>query len=729
MQHFPSTGTEAADAKRHWWAGILLRSHQSWLGRFARQLQQFAALGRGQQRRLTRKASTTLAGAALLLALGGAVWAGPLAPGNTITTTPGSAGIANGDGCSLVEAIINANNDAATHAECATGSGDDTIVLTGEVYAYAAGYAAGSNALPIVTSVITIEGNKTTIERSGGAPEFRLFEVAAGGDLTLNAMTVRGGKSLNGGAIYSLGSLTVRNATISNNEAGLGGGIFSGQDSVLTVQNTDIVENKATSFGGGIMAGLNKVTISDSNVENNTAENDGGGLAIFGSEGTISGTSIRENTAVNQGGGLLVSSVSTVSLSNSQVSGNGAKYGGGIAVNYESSLTVSGGFVDGNTATEIGGGIAAVNSGSLTIDDVTISNNNAASAAGVAIAAKVTMTATKMQLLNNEATSGAGGGLYVAASTATVSESVISGNISQTGSGVAGTMNSTVTLSRSTVSGNTAGAYGGGILNYQSTMTIDRSTLYNNTAVQFGGAIRNDGQMDITNSTLNVNAAGAGGGIFNSSIGKLNVRTTTIVGNSAVGGGGLWNDSPDAVLWGSVVSGNTGSSGAAEIMQSAPTLMTAEFNVLGHAGVTDAKAFHSFTPGASNFNATTDGTPTALTSILEPALGNNGGPTLTNALVAGSPAIDLAPSADCAAAPVSGIDQRGEPRNVNGNGAPSATECDAGAYEFNPAPPTPTVTATPTVSATPTSTPGPSPTPGPTAIPGAEKSFLPFTTR
>jgi hypothetical protein len=89
----------------------------------------------------------------------------------------------------------------------------------------------------------------------------------------------------------------------------------------------------------------------------------------------------------------------------------------------------------------------------------------------------------------------------------------------------------------------------------------------------------------------------------------------------------------------------------------------------GNAGV------YGFTPGA------TDVVPTgALSTILSP-LANNGGPTLTHALPPNSPALDLAPNGDCNAAPVSGVDQRGEPRNQNGKGAAGANECDAGAFE------------------------------------------------
>ena len=74
-------------------------------------------------------------------------------------------------------------------------------------------------------------------------------------------------------------------------------------------------------------------------------------------------------------------------------------------------------------------------------------------------------------------------------------------------------------------------------------------------------------------------------------------------------------------------------------------------------------------------------------------LADNGGPTRTHALLAGSPAIDTA-----AGCPPPAADQRGVAR-------PRGTACDIGAYEFQPAAATPT--------------PSPSPAPSPTATPAS----------
>jgi hypothetical protein len=64
-------------------------------------------------------------------------------------------------------------------------------------------------------------------------------------------------------------------------------------------------------------------------------------------------------------------------------------------------------------------------------------------------------------------------------------------------------------------------------------------------------------------------------------------------------------------------------------------------------------------------------------------LANNGGPTQTIALEAGSPAINAGDETVCAAPPVNSLDQRGYVRPGTG-----AANCSIGAYEFDsPGPP------------------------------------------
>jgi hypothetical protein len=101
-------------------------------------------------------------------------------------------------------------------------------------------------------------------------------------------------------------------------------------------------------------------------------------------------------------------------------------------------------------------------------------------------------------------------------------------------------------------------------------------------------------------------------------------------------------------------------------------------------------------------------------------LGSNGVPTQTIPLLAGSPAIDAGSDAVCAAAPVSGKDQRGIAR-------PYGAHCDIGASEALP-PPNPLPPAKPPGPAggppsplpavrPPGTTSGPAPNPLPVARP------------
>ncbi|MBP9827324.1 hypothetical protein KBC99_02480, partial [Candidatus Saccharibacteria bacterium] len=77
----------------------------------------------------------------------------------------------SGNGCSIREAIDNANNDTATHPDCIAGSGTDTISIPAATYNIA-------TALPAVTTPIIVDGagpDQTIIDgqNTGG---FALFQ-------------------------------------------------------------------------------------------------------------------------------------------------------------------------------------------------------------------------------------------------------------------------------------------------------------------------------------------------------------------------------------------------------------------------------------------------------------------------------------------------------------------------------------------------------------------------
>jgi hypothetical protein len=172
------------------------RARREWQHRLARSSALTVMLREWSERRagrtLQKQLARSVAGAALLLAL---VHSVGHAGTTTVTTT--NPAINDGDGkCSLIEAIVNANDKAATHPDCAAGSGPDTIVLPKGNHVLTAvnnsTYEGGDSGVPVITSPITIEGNGAKITRKGSAPPFRLLAVGLAGDLTLKDLTLSG---------------------------------------------------------------------------------------------------------------------------------------------------------------------------------------------------------------------------------------------------------------------------------------------------------------------------------------------------------------------------------------------------------------------------------------------------------------------------------------------------------------------------------------------------------
>jgi len=130
-----------------------------------------------------------------------------------------------------------------------------------------------------------------------------------------------------------------------------------------------------------------------------------------------------------------------------------------------------------------------------------------------------------------------------------------------------------------------------------------------------------------------------------------------------------------------LITGNSAPTGAEVFHEDLGGVFTVTSNLFGHQGLTIVQVLSGIPSGGGNMVATSDGaTPTALADILDTTLRDNGGPTLTHNLVAGSPAIDAA-GATCDLT----TDQRGAPRPVDGNGDGIAA-CDIGTVEFGSVP-------------------------------------------
>ncbi|MBL9116560.1 MAG: hypothetical protein JNJ83_16255 [Verrucomicrobiaceae bacterium] len=173
---------------------------------------------------------------------------------------------------------------------------------------------------------------------------------------------------------------------------------------------------------------------------------------------------------------------------------------------------------------------------------------------------------------------------------------------------------------------------GGAIRHLSGTLNLERCTLFGNSVQNAtGGAIYNASTAVLTQCTLSGNSAPgvgvAGGAIANA--GNLTLTHCTLASNSTDGsGGGIFNFG-SVSLNRSIVSGNT----AAAFSASGDLFNTAPSGVLNVEGT-------SFSPLLQN-NGTLNGSGTISTSDPQLApLADNGGPTMTHALLPNSPARD-----------------------------------------------------------------------------------------
>ena len=400
----------------------------------------------------------------------------------------------------------------------------------------------------------------------------------------------------------------------------------------------------------------------------------------------ISGVTIQNGYAYLGGGGIY-NGFGDLTLANSTVSGNYAYYSAG-GIDSSGDLTLTNSTVSGNSTVGYGGGIYT-GENDLTLTNSTIVDNYAATGGGGIFILRGYLTLTSSAVSGNT-----GGGIRNVDGFATLTSSTVSGNTGVHGGGIFN-WGGYLTLTNSTVSGNDART-GGGIRNRGrgTTTILTNTTVTENTAEKDGGGIRiSGGYLGLTNSTVSGNAAyNEGGGIHMTAHlyydSTVTVTNSTVSGNTAgVRGGGIANvgrfsPRPHGATFAftnSTVSGNIASSYGGGIHNSSPWISQTTLTnmiVADNSAPTDANCngddatslgYNLADDASCGFFATGD--LVVADAMLGP-LQDNGGPTETHALLAGSPAID-AGSPGC---PPPATDQRGVLR-------PQGAGCDIGAFE------------------------------------------------
>lgn len=492
--------------------------------------------------------------------------------------------------------------------------------------------------------------------------------IVAGGDVTFNCgsapttitfadtIEVRNTVSIDGGGLITFNgngkrlffhrsyattasALSLKNLTITAGRA-VGANSDANGGAIRSVNNS--IDGKSypqTLTLENVMFRDNDATLTDFSGNGAKAYDFGGG-AVFSQGGAVivKNSTFRDNDANNGAGGAIHLLQSSISIENSVFANNtalgktaadslgGAMYVDGLSVvDANARLTITGSTFDGNRAYNSGGAIhfnAYNNTNSFSIDQSAFTNN--AVVAG------------------QRAQGGAiGGGGTGGSPRITITRSLFAGNSAKK-------------------SGTPADGSGGALAFPQpTTLRIENSTFNGNRAEGSsynanGGAlyvVNNSTPFALVNNTFASNFAGwVGGAISNSQINRQpggSVVNTIFANNTAGNGPNDWN-----------------------IQQQCSSELTDGGGNLQFPGrLTGSNFFNDVTCFQNKSAPNQTGLPDFRDPKLAP-LADNGGPTKTMAIAAGSPALDGGKAGACPA-----TDQRGTTR-------PQGAACDIGAFEL-----------------------------------------------
>jgi CSLREA domain-containing protein len=219
---------------------------------------------------------------------------------------------------------------------------------------------------------------------------------------------------------------------------------------------------------------------------------------------------------------------------------------------------------------------------------------------------------------------------------------------------------------------NQSSTNGGAISVGGTTTTISHCLIDSNKSGGHGGAISISSQsanVSISNSTISANTAARNGGAIHLNRGILDLAYVTIVENvsgAAKGGGAIAVVTGTVTIGNSIVNDNTDVSNPTQqcsIEEDGSWIRSMGRNIFGSSQ-------------GCNLSGATSLDMIGIDPLLA-GLGDNGGPTRTYALQAGSPAIDGGDPAYCGE-----YDQRSKERVEDGDGDGIATP-DIGAFEYS----------------------------------------------
>jgi hypothetical protein len=344
--------------------------------------------------------------------------------------------------------------------------------------------------LPEIEDSVTIEGLNSTIQRDASADPFRIFDVDAGGHLTLKNVAVKYGDAQNVGQNLSEG----------------GGGLLVEEGGEVTLEHAKFAFNR-TDTDGGAIANNGLVKFVGSNEHGKDAVSSSGTSSDWGGKDGTQGVSadVHDNHADEDGGGIWNSGIGLVRVENARIAYNTADDGGGL-FNFDV-MELKNVEVDHNFAHDDGGGI--FNDWLLKAKDIYVHDNTAGNGVGGGIYNDFELYLHDSKVRRNTAY-GDGGGIFTDEGTE-------------------------LSVSNSKINQNTTFGNGGGIFNagksgsFGGVTSLRDSEVNQNEAVgansQAGGIFNDDeGFLRLSNTKVNENVStNAPGGVFNSDNGEVEI--------------------------------------------------------------------------------------------------------------------------------------------------------------------------------------------------------------
>lgn len=602
------------------------------------------------------------------------------------------------------------------------------LALSGQTIALSSftGDPSGNSAFEISGGdAVTVDATALSggVRIDGGSQNFRLFTVYTGASLTLRGLTLANCEYFafeDGGAIDNAGTLTLTRCTLSGNKVNGGGGAINNRGTAELAQCT-FSDNRGGGVGGAIYSRSDaSVSLTHCTLSGNTG-GFGGAIYSVGSSVALTNSLIAGNTSTGDGGASAdIYSYGTITcvgtnlvqtLFNDTSTGRGIVNGSGTIISANPKLGVLGSYggptqtrplLPGSPALDAGGSTAETLDQRGFARAVDADGNGTAQPDIGAVEQQVTMVTSKedsgagtlrdamgdtsrgpaiirfdgalsgetIALTTFTDPSGFGNTALVVSGTAdiTVDASTLSAGLALS-DGNATThrlfllRNSSqlrlIGLTLKDGGGPDFDAPGGAIWMVDgSTLALTRCALTGNQAGNGGGAIALPGTIPgctaiLTHCTLSGNST-TGVGTFGGAIsngGTLTLTHCTLSGNTASVDGGAIASGTALTLTNCIVAGNMAGSSGKDIRSDNVPITTNGVNFIG------------ITTGSG---LTANGTTILSGDAKLSALGSNGGPTQTRALLPGSPARNAASGSTATK------DQRGFP--IFGT-------ADLGAYE------------------------------------------------